>query len=153
MSILRDADVENAVISISGHDSVGNIPSALWSTHMAELHHDPSQAEAFAITAHYILEVLSQEFHGSGMLLSNLGIVGQKVKNHAISTIRRLELEVLQAGKVSKQSNVTLPHILFLPIPTPIDEDVHQLFGKSPQDEESQAAKSIPFSFSCFAMT
>lgn len=63
--------------------------------------HDPSQTEAFAITANYILQFLSQTFHDSDRLLSNLRVVSQRVKNNAITSVRRLELEVLQAGKVS----------------------------------------------------
>ena len=75
--------------------------SALWSTHMAETNHDPGHFNAFAVTGNYIVQDLGQYFRESSRLLSNLGIVGQRLKSNAISTIRRLELEILRAGRVS----------------------------------------------------
>ncbi|RYP81087.1 hypothetical protein DL770_005998 [Monosporascus sp. CRB-9-2] len=87
------------VVNGGGQGSAEAIPSALWSTHMAEMRHDALHTDAFAVTANYILQVLSQNSHDSTDLLSYLSVIGQRVKNNAVTTVRRLELEILQAGK------------------------------------------------------
>ncbi|RYO95843.1 hypothetical protein DL764_007595 [Monosporascus ibericus] len=97
-------ELESTVVKGGGQGSAEAVPSALWSTHMAEMRHDASHTDAFAITANYILQVLSQNFHDSTDLLSYLPVVGQRVKNNAVTTIRRLELELLQAGKRAEEA-------------------------------------------------
>ncbi|RYP79356.1 hypothetical protein DL769_003037 [Monosporascus sp. CRB-8-3] len=92
-------ELESTVVNGGGQGSAEAVPSALWSTHMAEMRHDALHTDAFAVTANYILQVLSQTFHDSTDLLSSLSVIGQRVKNHAVTTVRRLELEIMQAGK------------------------------------------------------
>ncbi|RYP46944.1 hypothetical protein DL768_006927 [Monosporascus sp. mg162] len=92
-------ELESAVVNGGGQGSAEVVPSTLWSTHMAEMRHDALHTDAFAVTANYILQVLSQNFRDSADLLSYLSVIGQRVKNNAVTTVRRLELEILQAGK------------------------------------------------------
>ncbi len=102
MIMLSGIDLENAAVNGDENGSVENLPSALWSTHMDELRNG-AYSEAFPVTAYYILRILGQTYPDSDRLLSNLGAVNQRVENNAITTVRRLELEILQAGKVSRQ--------------------------------------------------
>ncbi|RYO75666.1 hypothetical protein DL766_003811 [Monosporascus sp. MC13-8B] len=105
-------ELEGTVVNGGGQGSAETIPSALWSTHMAEMRHDALHTDAFAITANYILQVLSQNFHDSTDLLSHLSVIGQRVKNNAVTTIRRLELEILQASKTFDDSEGVGPDFL-----------------------------------------
>ncbi|RYP06637.1 hypothetical protein DL765_009411 [Monosporascus sp. GIB2] len=105
-------ELESRVVNGSGQGSAETVPSALWSTHMAEVRHDALHTDAFAITANYILQVLSQNFQDSTDLLSRLSVIGQRVKNNAVTTIRRLELEILQAGKTFDDSEGVGPDFL-----------------------------------------
>ncbi|KAH6659611.1 hypothetical protein BKA67DRAFT_19989 [Truncatella angustata] len=75
--------------------------SELYSIHIAET--GPTTQlnnDAFSITVNYIIQVLSQKFGPlSKDLVPKLRAVGQKVTSGYVTTIRCLELELLQAGK------------------------------------------------------
>ncbi|RYP75733.1 hypothetical protein DL771_002220 [Monosporascus sp. 5C6A] len=79
-------ELESTVVSGGGQGSAEAVPSVLWSTHMAEMRQDALHTDAFAVTADYILQVLSQNFHDSTDLLSYLSVIGQRVKNNAVVT-------------------------------------------------------------------
>jgi hypothetical protein len=75
--------------------------SDLYATHFAETQSNPeSSSDAFAITVNYMVQMLIQEFGTvSDSLASKLRAVSQKVAARSISTVRHMELELLQAGK------------------------------------------------------
>ncbi|RYP30361.1 hypothetical protein DL767_006269 [Monosporascus sp. MG133] len=79
-------ELESTVVNGGGQGPAEAVPSALWSMHMAEMRHDALHTDAFAVTANYILQVLGQNFHDSTGLLSYLSVVGQRVKNNAVTT-------------------------------------------------------------------
>jgi hypothetical protein len=82
------------------------LTSDLWSTHLSET--GPGllpPSDAFTITVSYIIQVLGQNFEPEFPgLASKLKTVKQHVGTGYITTARRLELELLQAGKHSMSS-------------------------------------------------
>ncbi|KAI1377649.1 hypothetical protein F4677DRAFT_43599 [Hypoxylon crocopeplum] len=99
-------DLENSVIASGSEGPVEIHRSELWSTHAMEFHPQPLHDSAFAITADYIVRVLSSKFHHSEILLSKLEEVRQRVHTGYIITVRKLELAILQAGKNCLESSV-----------------------------------------------
>ncbi|KAL7627684.1 hypothetical protein AAE478_001878 [Parahypoxylon ruwenzoriense] len=93
-------DLENSVITSDSQKPDEVLTSELWSTHLGEFQPETLHNIAFTITADYIIRVLRSNFHGSDMLLSKLGEIGQKVHAGYITTVRKLELAILQIGKV-----------------------------------------------------
>jgi hypothetical protein len=73
--------------------------SDLHITHLKEMTPAGSANGALLATAKYVLEMLSQGLGDAG-LTSRLGDVYQRLGNGSISSVRRIEIEMLQAGKV-----------------------------------------------------
>lgn len=74
---------------------------------------DPLNNGAFPITADFIIQCLSEKFYGNEVLSRKLTSIGQSVRAGFITTVRRFELAVLQAGKVSYKyslSHVRIPN-------------------------------------------
>ncbi|KAI1098834.1 hypothetical protein F4804DRAFT_112267 [Jackrogersella minutella] len=98
-------DLEYSVISSDSEKPIEVHTSDLWSTHFNEylpgsLHNSP-----FTITVDYIIQVLSSKFHDSETLSSKLREIGQRVRVGYITTVRKFELAILQAGKNSLGSS------------------------------------------------
>ncbi|KAI0009504.1 hypothetical protein F4779DRAFT_367634 [Xylariaceae sp. FL0662B] len=98
-------DLENSIVNGDPQKPIEVLTSELWSTHVAEFHPESTRNHPFAITANYIIQVLSQRFYSSDDLLTKLKTVGHKVHVGYIGTIRKLELAILQAGKSSLESS------------------------------------------------
>ncbi|KAK8090888.1 hypothetical protein PG994_000393 [Apiospora phragmitis] len=99
-------DLEAMIIS-SALDNAGSIGSIeiltsdLWSMHISDTRsHNPNPTDAFVITVDYITRILGQNFGSQNdALVSKLRALYTQVESGYITTIRRLELEILQAGK------------------------------------------------------
>lgn len=76
------------------------LSSELWSLHFAS--NQPSlQVSAPLIAASgYIVQDLFRKYHDSEDFLQKLKEIGQNVRAGYYSTIRKLELELIQTGKV-----------------------------------------------------
>ncbi|KAI1386503.1 uncharacterized protein F4822DRAFT_431376 [Hypoxylon trugodes] len=100
-------DVENAAIAIHSNADrpIEVVTSELWSTHLMEFQPQTSQNSPFIITVDYIISVLSTRFTDSKVLLPKLREVGQSAHTGIITTVRKLELAILQAGKTSLESS------------------------------------------------
>ncbi|KAI1657960.1 hypothetical protein F4813DRAFT_65284 [Daldinia decipiens] len=98
-------DLENSVIANGPPKSDEVFTSHLYSTHVAETHPGSLDDSPFLITANYIIQSLSSGFGHSDMLLPRLGEIGQKVRVGEITTVRKFELAMLQAGKNSLDSS------------------------------------------------
>ena len=106
-------DLEAMIIS-SAFESAGCVGSIeiltsdLWSMHMSESRPQNSKPpNAFVITVGYITQILGQNFGSQNeVLASTLRALYAKVESGYITTIRRLELEMLQAGKVSRRMSI-----------------------------------------------
>lgn len=90
---------------------IGNIEiltSDLWSMHLSENRPQASKPPAaFVITVDYITRILGQNFGSQNeALASTLRALYAKVESGYITTIRRLELEIIQAGKVSYRIHI-----------------------------------------------
>jgi hypothetical protein len=85
--------------------SQGSLPldvqvSDLHITHLKDMAATGAVNGALVATAKYVLEVLSQGF-GDAQLNSRLREVYQGVSGGSISSVRKIEIEILQAGRVS----------------------------------------------------
>ncbi|KAI0132219.1 hypothetical protein BJ170DRAFT_612965 [Xylariales sp. AK1849] len=79
------------------------LTSDLWSTHLSETAPDlMASSSAFVITINCIIQMLCHSFQATSQgddLITNLKAVNQRAAAGCIMTTRRLELELLQAGK------------------------------------------------------
>lgn len=109
------------------------LTSELYSTHIAETGPDSHIAtDAFSITVNYIIQRLSQKFGTiNNELTPRLRAISQRVSHGYISTVRRLELELLQVGK-----NI-LPSIElfddFIPYVRTLCDPIYGQHGSSPR--------------------
>lgn len=96
--------ISNALDNTGSVGSIEILTSELWSMHLSNRPHSPKPTDAFVITVDYITRFLGQNFRSQNeALASKLRCLYTKVASGYITTIRRLELELLQAGKVSCQ--------------------------------------------------
>ncbi|KAI2637208.1 hypothetical protein GGS26DRAFT_475830 [Hypomontagnella submonticulosa] len=98
-------DLEQSVVTSGLQRPLEVSTSELWTTHFTEFQPDASNSSPFAVAVNYIIQDLSSQFHYSKMLLSRLGEIRQRVQVGYISTARKLELAILQAGKNSLNSS------------------------------------------------
>ncbi|OTA63572.1 hypothetical protein K449DRAFT_28272 [Hypoxylon sp. EC38] len=97
-------DLENSVIASGSQKPTEVHTSELWSTHFIDFQPETVHNNPFTITVDYIIQVLSSKFHDAQMLVSRLREIGQSVHVGYITTVRKLELAILQAGKNSLES-------------------------------------------------
>lgn len=100
-------DLEMSMLSESSSTRPAEtMGSELYTAHTAEAdpkHH--SVSDAFSITVKYMVQILSQKFGTlSDSLRPKLQSISQRVTSGHITTIRRLELELLQTGKLTLPS-------------------------------------------------
>ncbi|KAI0171752.1 hypothetical protein GGR52DRAFT_437418 [Hypoxylon sp. FL1284] len=98
-------DIENSVINSGPQKPVEDLAFELWSTHAMEYPPDPLNNGAFTVSVDYIINDLSQKFYRFDVLLAKLRAIGQRVRTGYITTTRKLELAVLQAGKNTLESS------------------------------------------------
>ncbi|KAI1770263.1 hypothetical protein F4818DRAFT_270598 [Hypoxylon cercidicola] len=98
-------DIENSVITSGSQKPVEDLAFDLWSTHAVEFDSDSLNNGAFTVTVDYIVQFLSQKFYDSEILSVKLRGVGQRVRAGYITTVRKLELAILQAGKNTLESS------------------------------------------------
>ncbi|KAI1339523.1 hypothetical protein F5Y15DRAFT_75462 [Xylariaceae sp. FL0016] len=93
--------LDDLEISIVGGDpkSIEVLTSELHATHVAEIQPNSSHNNPFAMASGYIIQVLGQEYRNWDTLAPSLMTIGQRVQAGFIPTIRKLELELIQAGK------------------------------------------------------
>ncbi|KAI2473003.1 hypothetical protein F4781DRAFT_427760 [Annulohypoxylon bovei var. microspora] len=108
-------DIEQSVISSSSEKPIEVHASELWSTHHIDFQPDSSHDSPFTITVDYIIRCLDAKFSNFKTLLSKLREIGQRVRAGHITTVRKLELAILQAGKNSLESSDIfdefIPHV------------------------------------------
>lgn len=81
----------------SSHDL---LTAELWNKHHQLSAIESSPSSPFAITVGYVMSVLDQTFSDVPGLTPQLKGVNQRVMKRSIGSVRRVELEILQAGKV-----------------------------------------------------
>ncbi|KAI2620094.1 hypothetical protein GGR54DRAFT_630594 [Hypoxylon sp. NC1633] len=99
-------DLENSVVSSGPQNPIEILTSELWSTHVMEYHPEPVHGSAFQVTADFIVNVLISKFQYPQSISPKLREIGQKVHAGYITTVRKLELAILQAGKNTLESSV-----------------------------------------------
>ncbi len=67
----------------------------------AEYNGESSPDSPFAITVSFILEMLARDFRDADGLLDRLRDINKRIKSGPAPSVRRLELQLLQAGKCS----------------------------------------------------
>ncbi|KAI0889062.1 uncharacterized protein GGS22DRAFT_196757 [Annulohypoxylon maeteangense] len=105
-------DIEHSVISSSSERPIEVNASELWSTHLVDFQPDSSHESPFTITVDYIIQCLDLKFSNSKTLLPRLTEIGRRVRAGHITTIRKLELAILQAGKKSLESSETFDEFI-----------------------------------------
>ncbi|KAI1484583.1 hypothetical protein F5X96DRAFT_430734 [Biscogniauxia mediterranea] len=98
--------LETSVININSEGPEEVIASELWMTHAEERQTDSSRNNPFTIAASYIIRMLCEEFQGARDLQSRLRGVSQRLQRGIIGTVRRLELELIQAGQETLVSSI-----------------------------------------------
>ncbi|KAI0484681.1 hypothetical protein GGR56DRAFT_36353 [Xylariaceae sp. FL0804] len=93
-------DLESSVFYGDAQQGPEVIASELSFTHSTDYHPSSSQI-GLAATSMYIVQVLSQRFQDFSNLLPRLKAIGQSAQAGYIPTIRRLELQLFDAGKRS----------------------------------------------------
>jgi len=74
--------------------------SELCLEHMNDINLDANESSPFSIGAKEAISTLAQQYNGVPAFRSAMQDVLDRVKSNHIATPRRLELELLQAGKV-----------------------------------------------------
>lgn len=123
-------DLEMSVVGSNMDRPLEILTSDLWSTHLSELCL-PTSNDAFAITVDYIIRVLCQNFHGSQNLSPKLKTINQRVATGSIPTIRKLELELLLAGKNSMPSSELFDE--FIPQVRGLCDPIYEQQGFNPR--------------------
>ncbi|KAI1877026.1 uncharacterized protein JN550_001098 [Neoarthrinium moseri] len=103
-------DLEFSVMnSTTDNRPIEVLTSDLWSEHLsADVPGTQHSADAFSVAATYIVQMLRQKFSSadqSETLIRRLKSADQRVTAGQITTIRRFELELLQAGKATLDSS------------------------------------------------
>ena len=75
--------------------------SQLYMQHIQDTSLDAHSDSAFALTVAFMLKLLSQEFPDPPSFTASLKQIEHRVNSNFISTTRRLELELMHAGKVN----------------------------------------------------
>ncbi|KAI1210989.1 uncharacterized protein F4807DRAFT_46175 [Annulohypoxylon truncatum] len=108
-------DIEHSVISSSSERPIEVNASELWSTHLIDFPPVPSHDSPFTITVEYIIQCLELKFSHSKTLSLRLGEIGRRVRAGHITSVRKLELAILQAGKnslgTSEIFDEFIPHV------------------------------------------
>lgn len=98
--LISEAEFESLVLNSKSMRPADILSSALWSTHTEDLRAEHGSSQPFIAGANYIINVLAQSFRDSPGIAHRLRGVSQRVRNQDTSTVRRLEMELMQAGKV-----------------------------------------------------
>ena len=85
--------------------------SDLHITHLKDMNPIGLVNGALLATAQSVLEVIAQGFGDAGALNSRLGDLYQRLSNGRICSIRRIEIELLHAGRVSLASPYFEPRL------------------------------------------
>lgn len=78
------------------------LSSELWSSHVATNQPDLQGSTPLAIASAYIVQDLCRRYQDSENFLLKLRAIGQNARAGYYATIRKLELELIQTGKVSQ---------------------------------------------------
>lgn len=89
-----------ASVVLSDSSSHEILAAELWSKHhqLSDIQVPPNSP--FAITVDFIMTMLDQKFSEYPDLKPQIGGISHRLKSGSIGSVRRVELEVLQAGKV-----------------------------------------------------
>ncbi|KAI0593398.1 hypothetical protein F4775DRAFT_499134 [Biscogniauxia sp. FL1348] len=121
--------LESSVININAEGPEEVIASELWMTHAEERQTDSSRNNPFTIAASYIIRMLCDDFQGARDLQSRLRGVSQRLQRGFIGTVRRLELELIQAGQETLNSSVYfdkfIPQVRVLCDPIYVQQGFH----------------------------
>ncbi len=86
------------------------VSSELWSSHLTSNQPNLQGSDALTIASAYLVQDLCRTYHDSENFLPKLTAIGQNARAGYYATIRKLELELIQTGKVGKVENLSLLH-------------------------------------------
>lgn len=92
-------ELENVMININTQPSMEVLSSGLWSAHLTS---NQSTLQPLAVASAYLVQDLCRRYHDSENLVQKLKVIGQNARGGYYTTIRKLELELIQTGKVGR---------------------------------------------------
>ncbi|KAI8633422.1 hypothetical protein F5Y19DRAFT_462443 [Xylariaceae sp. FL1651] len=92
-------ELENLAVNTDSRRPIEVLTSELWSSHSSEDQPGLQGNTPLAIASTYMVQDLSRRFPDSENWLRKLKVIGQKAQAGCYPTIRKLELELIQAGK------------------------------------------------------
>ncbi|KAJ9148915.1 Zinc finger protein [Pleurostoma richardsiae] len=94
-------ELEASAVLSESSSSLEVLSSELWTKHTQDLSSETPPNNPFTIAVSFALNLLTQHFFKFDQLGSHLAGVQRRVNGGSVRSVRRLELEVLQAGKIS----------------------------------------------------
>jgi hypothetical protein len=105
-------ELENIMINSNTQPSMEVLNSGLWSAHLTS---NQSTLQPLAVASAYLVQDLCRRYHDSENLVQKLKVIGQNARAGYYTTIRKLELELIQTGKNNfTQSHFQNQYILYV---------------------------------------
>ncbi|KAI1738764.1 hypothetical protein F4680DRAFT_157757 [Xylaria scruposa] len=98
-------ELENSIVNGSTQQPMEVLGSELWSLHFTSNQPSLQVPTPLTITSGYIVQDLYRRYHDSEDFLRKLKEIGQNARAGYYSTIRKLELELIQTGRTCFTSN------------------------------------------------
>ncbi|TGJ83063.1 hypothetical protein E0Z10_g5722 [Xylaria hypoxylon] len=98
-------ELENIMINGNIQQPIQVLSSELWSSHITANQSNLQVPTALTIASQFLVQDLCRRYHDSENLLSKLKAILQNARGGYYSTIRKLELELIQTGKNYFTSN------------------------------------------------
>ncbi|KAI0541222.1 hypothetical protein GGR58DRAFT_37178 [Xylaria digitata] len=98
-------ELENIMIHGNVQQPIEVLSSELWSLHLSSNQSNLQQPSAFTLASPYIVQDLCRRYHDSDDILPKLKVILQNTRAGYYTTMRKLELELIQTGKNHFSSN------------------------------------------------
>lgn len=96
----RGIELEHAAVQANTDQPIIQT-SDLYTQHLRDKTMDVNSGSPFVLTVIFMLTSLSQRYSAHPEFINSLKDLQQRVNSNSVSTTRRLDLELMQAGKVS----------------------------------------------------
>lgn len=74
--------------------------------HLKDVNLEAHKNSPFAVAVNYMLRILSQQYSDVPGFVGSMNHLAERVNSSYVSTARRIELEVMHAGRVSTFLNI-----------------------------------------------
>ncbi|KAI1298032.1 hypothetical protein F5Y03DRAFT_409539 [Xylaria venustula] len=98
-------ELENVMVNGNIQQPIEVLSSELWSSHLSSNQPNLQGPNAFTIASAFLVQDLCRRYHDSDNFIPKLTVIGQNARAGYYSTVRKLELELIQTGKSYFTSN------------------------------------------------